>query len=380
VKARDPEKISLTPDDIKMSSGSDLSKLYNSAAVRYDFPCPQPHWQFDTSPPPVLPPVKIPKKIEARLVAQNGNELTVPSDIVSKYYGSELDQVSAINSQAASLLDRLNQKNEVAKEASEFMEIHLGHAKLKFRDAEASLAREFAQIKAKYERDGEEAVGPILSTFAKYSTRDVDGIKAHFVLALCHLSLPLPADYPWDVFYKRDERLLQVNQCVPSVSDISVVRPDSKRPLAKRDVDAVLRRYVPAVALQVAHHLARNDLNDDVDRVAVNCWSRFFEPASGKLKEAFVAALTVDKSALNEIDLQRADALEAFRVLRGAYVYSTQDVVPIEPLIRLDKDDDRFVAGRAVLDGMAQGQNLSEMDWQDFEHLIREATGQGICG
>jgi restriction system protein len=47
-------------------------------------------------------------------------------------------------------------------------------------------------------------------------------------------------------------------------------------------------------------------------------------------------------------------------------------MVPIEPTIRLDKEDERFVSGRDVLDGMAQGQNLAEMDWQDFEHLIRE--------
>jgi restriction system protein len=52
--------------------------------------------------------------------------------------------------------------------------------------------------------------------------------------------------------------------------------------------------------------------------------------------------------------------------------YSTQEIVPIEPQIRLDKKDDRFVEGKEVLEGMAQGQNLATMDWQDFEHLIRE--------
>jgi type II secretory pathway pseudopilin PulG len=247
----DPGKISLTADDIKMSSGRDLSKLYKSAAMRYDFPCPRPHWQFDTSAAPVLPSIKIPKNIEANLRAQNGDALTAQPDIISKYYRPERDEVSSINLQTASLLDRLNQKNEAAKEAYELMEIYLGQAKLKVRDAEANLARDFAQVKSRYENDREEAVGPILGTFAKYFARDADGIKTHFVLALCHLSLPLPADYPWSVFYKPDERLLQVNQCVPSASDISVVRSDSKRALAKRDVDAILRRYVPAVALQM---------------------------------------------------------------------------------------------------------------------------------
>ena len=202
--------------------------------------------------------------------------------------------------------------------------------------------------------------------------RTQDGVRSHFELALCNLPLPIPNDYPWEVFYDPSERVLQVNQCVPSLADVAVVRRDSKRPPAKRDAEAVLRRLVPAVALQLAHHVACNDHNDDVERMAVNCWSRFFEPSSGRLKDAFVASLTAPKREIAEINLQRADALEAFRALRGAYVYNVQEVVPIEPSIRLDKQDDRFVVGREVLDGMAQGQNLAAMDWQDFEHLIRE--------
>ena len=91
------------------------------------------------------------------------------------------------------------------------------------------------------------------------------------------------------MLYDARDRILQVNQCVPSLSDVTVVRTDSKRSPAKRDVEAVLRRFVPAIALQLAHHVARNDLHDDVDRIAVNCWSRFFEPASGRLKDAFLA-------------------------------------------------------------------------------------------
>jgi len=66
--------------------------------------------------------------------------------------------------------------------------------------------------------------------------------------------------------------------------------------------------------------------------------------------------------------------------LRGAYVYSTQEIVPIEPQIRLDKKDDRFVEGKEVLEGMAQGQNLATMDWQDFEHLIRELLAKEFGG
>jgi restriction system protein len=92
----------------------------------------------------------------------------------------------------------------------------------------------------------------------------------------------------------------------------------------------------------------------------------------GHLKNAFVSSLKVGKIDILQLNITKADALDAFRALRGAYVYSTQEIVPIEPQIRLDKKDDRFVEGKEVLEGMAQGQNLATMDWEDFEHLIRE--------
>jgi restriction system protein len=199
-----------------------------------------------------------------------------------------------------------------------------------------------------------------------------EGVEEHFSLGLETLPLPLPPGYPWRVFYDPVERLVQVNQRVPFLSDIVVKRSDNNRAPAKRDVDNFLRRLVPAISLQIVANVAANDRHNHVNTVAVNCWSRYFERSTGKVKDAFISSLEAEKKIILEMNIAKADPLDAFRGLRGAFVYSTEEIVPIEPQIRLDKDDKRFVAGREVLEGMAQGQNLSTMDWQDFEHLIRE--------
>ncbi len=369
---REPAKIMLTADDLSRIGGMDMAKFYRSANEPYKFPYDAPYCELDASAAPTFPNVKTPPKTTVKLVSRDNVEMDDSTDFVRKAYQSEFAKVAALNSQAAILHKNFDQKYSAASDALDFMTIYLSNLKLKLRDAETALTNEYQQAKSAYGFDCDAATRPIRNTHARYVQDNPEGIKSHFVLTLCNLSLPLPSDYPWDVFFDSDERLLQINQCVPSISDVTVKRADSNRPPAKRDADAVLRRYVPAIALQIAHHVAGNDLSGDVDKIAINCWSRFFEPSSGRLKDAFVAALTIKKEEIRELNLQRADALEAFRALRGAYVYSVQDVVPIEPLIRLDKSDDRFVAGRDILDGMTQGQNLATMDWQDFEHLIRE--------
>jgi hypothetical protein len=75
----------------------------------------------------------------------------------------------------------------------------------------------------------------------------------------------------------RDERLIQLNQRVPFVSDIVVKRPDTNRPVAKRDVDEFLRRLVPFISLHVASNVAAIDGHDHVETIAVNSWCRYFE-------------------------------------------------------------------------------------------------------
>ena len=84
------------------------------------------------------------------------------------------------------------------------------------------------------------------------------------------------------------ECLLQINQRVPDASDIVVKRLDGNCPLAKRDVEHFLRRLVPTVSLRIAKNVAGNDWLDRIDDIAVNCWARFFEKTTGRLKDAFI--------------------------------------------------------------------------------------------
>jgi restriction system protein len=368
----EPIKLSVTAEDLSMSNGEPLGTLYETARSAFEFPHTDPICYVENFEIPTFPKLADPPRTPVKLVASDNSEVDTRPDFVRRAYAPEVAKVVALNNQKSHLLNQFDAKHAAATEARELLDLYITNFQLHLRDSEAALHSNFEQSKAAYERDRDSATTPIRSTYERYLQRDARGVRNHFILALCNLQLPLPDTYQWDVFYDQSERILQVNQCVPAIADISVRRTDGNRAPAKRDVEFVLRRYVPAIALQLAHQIAVNDLKDNVDTIAVNCWCRFFEPSSGRIKDAFVASLAAPKDNVLDLVLERADPLEAFRALRGTFVFSAQDVVPIEPAIRLDKSDDRFVAGREVLDGMAQGQNLSTMDWQEFEHLIRE--------
>lgn len=47
-------------------------------------------------------------------------------------------------------------------------------------------------------------------------------------------------------------------------------------------------------------------------------------------------------------------------------------MVPVQPILNLNRTDKRFVNSKDVLDLVQEGQNLATMDWSDFEYLIRQ--------
>ncbi len=368
----DPMTWETSLNDLEIKAGCPLRPIYEGLASATEFPAKEPSIAFDRQSPSKLPSLQLPSWSIKIIENQTRGEIDVRVERLAKAYAKEIEKADNLRNTADTLQKQIKQKWEEAKAEQDVRELFLKNQDLKFRELQRSVSAEYQARKKHFELKAAAELEPIRKIYQAYSLGTKEGIEQHFGLGLETIVLPLPPGYPWRVFYDRDERLIQINQRVPFSSDVAVKRTDSKRPLAKRDIEHFLRRLVPAISLHIASNVAANDWHDHVEIIAVNCWSRYFEKTTGKLKDAFVSAVKTDKKSILGMNINKADALDAFRALRGAFVYSTEDIVPIEPQIRLDKSDKRFVAGRDILDGMAQGQNLATMDWQDFEHLIRE--------
>jgi restriction system protein len=74
--------------------------------------------------------------------------------------------------------------------------------------------------------------------------------------------------------------------------------------------------------------------------------------------------------ALASLNLARLDPVACFRSLKGVAGARMSELVPVKPLLSFDRNDRRLVASREV--STSSDTNLAAMDWQDFEHLVRE--------
>jgi hypothetical protein len=284
----DPEPWIATIDNLLVSKAHDLRSIYERCVETNTFPCHPPILSFNPSPPPEYPHVELPLSS----VDDAGTKFLV---LLRKLFTFQLSQHRKLQEATKQLQNELVEQKRKAEEARELAVIHIANERSAYQSTQNSLMTEFNVCKRNYEQQSDEQLAPIRSVLQEYTTQTSSGIQAHFQLALRTLAIPIPSNFPWSTFYDANERLLQVNQRVPSIADIVVKRPDSKRPPSKKDTGNFLRRLVPAVSLHIAQHVALNDFNEDVDSIAVNCWCRYYERTTGQLKNAFVSSLKVQK-------------------------------------------------------------------------------------
>lgn len=70
--------------------------------------------------------------------------------------------------------------------------------------------------------------------------------------------------------------------------------------------------------------------------------------------------------------LELVDPKVCFKNLKGVGSSKLHSLAPIAPIIKINKEDERFVSSYDVAETLEESTNLAAMDWQDFEQLIRE--------
>jgi len=93
-------------------------------------------------------------------------------------------------------------------------------------------------------------------------------------------------------------------------------------------------------------------------------------PAAGQLMDHCILSVQISRQEFEPIDLNYVDCKACFKYFKGVSGAKLHDQAPIVPLIQLDKTDKRFIESHSV--ATDESTNLATMDWEEFEHLVRE--------
>jgi restriction system protein len=143
--------------------------------------------------------------------------------------------------------------------------------------------------------------------------------------------------------------------------------------LAKGRLQELQNRLVYSLAMRVLFDIACITRRiEPVQGIALNGHVTFIDKTNGHERTETILSLFVKPDDLLSLRIGQIDPKAAFRALKGSMTANLSEYSPVAPIIRLDQNDGRIVEAREVIGGLRPNENLAAMDWEDFEHLIRE--------
>ena len=247
-------------------------------------------------------------------------------------------------------------------------------------DLKAKLSREYRLAVEQYEQDLLiHRKSKII--FTRYISGDLTDAADYcdLILSISHYPDCFPKSY--DLEYDAETKNLIVDYAMPAPDAIPTLRavkyvqsrdkheeshlPDSK---ANSLYDRVLYQAV----LRTQHELFECDTMGLVQSVVFNGIVSARDSATGHNATACILSVQATREEFKQIDLAHVDPKACFRKLKGVGSAKLCGLAAVAPIMEMSKDDRRFVASRDVVKTLEQGENLAAMDWEDFEHLIRQ--------
>ncbi|MYA07275.1 MAG: restriction endonuclease [Holophagales bacterium] len=219
----------------------------------------------------------------------------------------------------------------------------------------------------------------------RYKAKDPEAVEEYCQRVLAASSYPDWMPQSFELAYAEETLTLVVSYSLPPLDDIP--RLQEVRYIQARDElkekllsDAHLRRLYDSLlyqlVLRTVHEIFASDEAGACDAVAFNGYVTSIDRTTGQETTACVLSLHTSRAEFQDINLGRVDPKACFKSLKGIGSSKLHSLTPVAPIIELSRDDGRFVSSRDLVDTLDDSVNLALMDWEDFEHLIREVFEQ----
>lgn len=215
----------------------------------------------------------------------------------------------------------------------------------------------------------------------KYFDRQRESIIQYCELVLNNSIYPHAFPKDFEIDYNEDNKILIVEYVLPSpeqiptlteVKYIATKKELKDSFLSETQVAKIYDNVIYKIALRTLHELFEADEANSIDAIIYNGWVETNNKANGKRVNNCIVSIQSKKEEFIEIELSNVDPKTCFKNLKGIGSSKLSGIVPVQPIAQINKNDKRFVLSYDVADRLNEGDNLASMDWEDFEHLLRE--------
>lgn len=235
--------------------------------------------------------------------------------------------------------------------------------------------------RAEYLNKQEETNAHIDEKRREYLEGDLNALIDYCEMVLNNSAYPEEFPQTFELSYNPENQILVVDYQLPAPNNIPTLKEvkyvqsrdefDEKH-ISQAQLNKLYDGLLYQITLRTVHELFEADRADLLIAVVFNGWVRSIDPATGHEKDACVLSLQASKDEFMVINLANIDPKLCFKNLKGVGSSKLHSMTPVAPILMIDKDDSRFTDSYDVAHELDEGYNLAAMDWEDFEHLIRE--------
>ncbi|MEH6989509.1 restriction endonuclease [Cytobacillus firmus] len=214
-----------------------------------------------------------------------------------------------------------------------------------------------------------------------YIQGNPDAIVEYCDMVLSNSEYPNFFPQEFELEYNPSNNVLLVEYLLPSISNLPTLKSVKyiqsrnefkEEHLSDTALNKIYDNLLYEITLRTIYELFEADSIDAVHSIVFNGLVRSIDKTNGNEVEAWILSVQTPKKEFEEINLEQVDPKLCFKGLKGIGSSKLHSLTPIAPIIKIERQDSRFVSSYNIADSLDESDNLAAMDWEDFEHLIRE--------
>jgi restriction system protein len=213
--------------------------------------------------------------------------------------------------------------------------------------------------------------------YSGYESGKSAEVAQYFQAQLEAIPLLPCSEREYEIEFEEQEGILLINLKLPYVRDLEITKTKQfvsgpkVIPASQKETRDIVNQLPFLLLMRIIWEVPQVDDEHKVRLIACNGYVVYDDPATGKVRQDVILTIVAKPEELEQIRLEKVDPEVSFRALKGIAAAKIIDLIPVQPLVQFNKYDSRFVAAKEIIDHLGDI-NLATMDWQDFEHLIRE--------
>lgn len=241
--------------------------------------------------------------------------------------------------------------------------------------------KEWKEEEARFYQAQEEYNKKINKLKEAYFEKDADSITEYCEIVLNNSEYPDFFSKNYEIEYNPENEILIIEYQFPSPDDFPRVREvkyiASQKTLKENlisdtELNKIFDDAMFKITLRTLHEIFEADTINAIKAISLNGWISAVNKATGKKETNCILSIQANKEEFMQIELANVDPKICFKNLKGVASSKLSSLTPIQPILQISKSDKRFVEGYAVAHTIDEATNIAAMDWEDFEHLIRE--------